>query len=413
MIIKSWPKLIISILLSQSAGLIGTFFTVDAIPTWYLYLNKPFFSPPNWLFAPVWTILYTMIGVSFYLIWIKSNKKDLWPIKFFLFHLFLNSIWSIIFFGVKNLGLAFFEIVLMWLTIVYMIKIYFKINKWASYLLIPYLLWVSFATILNLSVWVLNPSNQTINVFAQEFNLNKAREDYVFSEDNYKKDLEDFRLKKASYKKNPTLSLKEELRLSVYKFIGSRNSLIKSYLTMVRMKAFESKGLSQSEKEQVYTLIDTEVKWYENRKENYTLDNTLEEIINKSKEEDVRYRDTTLQTIYFSLIMTGLGDTIDLKSRHVLLFTKLKNEALSLVELGRADSSLFERWYLDIDREIVTINNTEKSVKLDAEAILTKKLRERIEYYNAADKKLELRKANLIKINKYLMELENVIINKR
>ena len=154
--IKSWSKLVISIFIAQSAGLIGTFFTIGAIPTWYAFLNKPTFSPPNWLFGPVWTILYTMIGISFYLIWINYKKNNSWAIKFFIFHLLLNSMWSIIFFGLKNLSLALIEIVILWSSILYMIKNFYKINKLSSFLLIPYLLWVSFASILNLSIWMLN-----------------------------------------------------------------------------------------------------------------------------------------------------------------------------------------------------------------------------------------------------------------
>lgn len=154
--IKSWSKLVISILIAQSAGFIGTFFTIGAIPTWYAFLNKPTFSPPNWLFGPVWTILYTMIGISFYLIWINYKKNNSWAIKFFIFHLLLNSMWSIIFFGLKNLSLALIEIVILWSSILYMIKNFYKINKLSSFLLIPYLLWVSFASILNLSIWMLN-----------------------------------------------------------------------------------------------------------------------------------------------------------------------------------------------------------------------------------------------------------------
>jgi tryptophan-rich sensory protein len=95
--IKSWPKLFISIALSQSVGLIGSLFTFSAIPTWYVLLNKPSFSPPNWLFGPVWTMLYTLIGISFYKIWINSKNKNSFELRFFLFHLFLNAIWSIIF----------------------------------------------------------------------------------------------------------------------------------------------------------------------------------------------------------------------------------------------------------------------------------------------------------------------------
>lgn len=150
--IKNISKLVLSILLSQTAGLLGTFFTISAIPTWYVYLNKPSFNPPNYLFGPVWTILYTLIGISLYRIWIKKGS-----LKLFFIHLLLNAIWTPIFFGLKNLEIAFVVIVLMVVTLLYIIKSFYKIDKLASHLLIPYLAWISFASILNFSIWNLNP----------------------------------------------------------------------------------------------------------------------------------------------------------------------------------------------------------------------------------------------------------------
>ncbi|MDO8341365.1 MAG: TspO/MBR family protein [Candidatus Woesebacteria bacterium] len=150
--IKSISKLLISIIISQLAGLVGTFFTFSAIPTWYITLNKPIFNPPNYIFGPVWTILYTLIGISLYKIWIKKGS-----LKLFWVHLFLNTIWSPIFFGAKNLGVAFVVIILMWISLIFLIKNFYKIDKSASYLLIPYLLWISFASFLNFSILILNP----------------------------------------------------------------------------------------------------------------------------------------------------------------------------------------------------------------------------------------------------------------
>jgi len=149
-------KLVFSILLCQGAGIIGSFFTVSSIPTWYATLNKPFFNPPNWLFAPVWTILYALMGIYFYLIW-TSNKKEAGKLKrFFLIHLVFNSLWSIVFFGLKSPLAALFIILILIFMISYLIIKGFKINRYAPYLLMPYLAWVSFATILNAAIWVLN-----------------------------------------------------------------------------------------------------------------------------------------------------------------------------------------------------------------------------------------------------------------
>lgn len=149
-------KLVFSILLCQGAGILGSFFTINSIPTWYAGLNKPFFNPPNWLFAPVWTALYTLMGIYFYLLW-TNNKKPAKPLlKFFLIHLLLNSLWSIVFFGLKSpLGALIIILILIFMIANLIIK-GFKINRFAPYLLMPYLAWVSFATVLNAAIWILN-----------------------------------------------------------------------------------------------------------------------------------------------------------------------------------------------------------------------------------------------------------------
>ncbi len=403
--IKSWPKLIFSIILAQSAGGIGTFFTFDAIPTWYAVLNKPVFSPPNWLFGPVWTILYTLIGISLYLIW--TNKKG--SLKLFLFHLFLNAIWSPIFFGAKNLGLAFLVILVMDITLILIIKNFYKVNKIAGLILIPYLLWISFASVLNFTIWQLNPNN----VKAQEFTFQKSREDYVFSEDNYRSDLNDFDSKKASYNKNPTLSLKEEFRLSTYKFVGTRNLLVKNYLTMIRIKTVESKGIESSLKESIYSKVDPEVVWYGSRKNNYDLSNTIEDIIRKSKEEDERYQTSTLPIIYYTLANISLGESKTSKNKHIEIYNKLKNEANNLVSLGRADAKLFERWFKDIELELTKIEEIEKTTLARINIIFDADEYKRDGGYKNAIEELNQAKSNLLRLNDFIMELENTVNTKR
>lgn len=151
-------NLIISVCVCQLAGLIGSLATFSAIPTWFVTLKKPSFSPPNWLFGPVWTILYTLMGVSLFLVWQKrGTDKMVWPaIIIFLVHLGVNALWSIIFFGLKNPGWAFLEIIVLWLMIVISMILFYRIDKVACWLLLPYLLWVSFASVLNYSIWKLN-----------------------------------------------------------------------------------------------------------------------------------------------------------------------------------------------------------------------------------------------------------------
>lgn len=152
------PKLVASLLLCLSTGALGSVFTASAITTWYSALNKPVFSPPNWVFAPVWTTLYTFMGISLYLVWNskKSAKVKDRAMMIFLIQLALNFFWSIIFFGAHQPKIAFLEIILMWVFIFLSIRSFAKISKNAAYLLYPYLAWVSFATILNLSIAVLN-----------------------------------------------------------------------------------------------------------------------------------------------------------------------------------------------------------------------------------------------------------------
>lgn len=153
---KDFRKLVVSLLLPFAAAAIGSYFTFPAIGSWYQTLNKPVFSPPNWVFGPAWTILYILMGMSFYLIWISKKKGKKTAVKFFLIQLALNASWSIVFFGLKNPPLAFANILLLWITILFTINYFYKISKKAAYLLYPYIAWVSFATALNLAIVLLN-----------------------------------------------------------------------------------------------------------------------------------------------------------------------------------------------------------------------------------------------------------------
>lgn len=148
--------LIPSMIFPLLTGFVGSYFTFTSINTWYQALNKPFFNPPNFLFGPVWTILYILMGISLYLILMsKSKKKDL-AVKVFFIQLLLNLLWSFIFFSFQNPFLALLEIIALWIAIFMTIRLFLPISKTAGYLLIPYILWVSFALILNLSIVLLN-----------------------------------------------------------------------------------------------------------------------------------------------------------------------------------------------------------------------------------------------------------------
>jgi tryptophan-rich sensory protein len=150
-------KLLAAVALPLIVGGVSGFATAGAIPGWYANLNKPFFNPPNWIFGPVWTLLYILMGVSFYLIWtgeahaLKNKAMLLFGVQ-----LFLNFWWSIIFFYFQRMDIALVEILLMWASILWMILLFKEIKPVAGYLQIPYLCWVSFATLLNASLWWLN-----------------------------------------------------------------------------------------------------------------------------------------------------------------------------------------------------------------------------------------------------------------
>ena len=153
------PQIAASILIAQITGAIGSFFTTPAIPTWYAALRKPPFSPPNWLFAPVWISLYTLMGLSAFLIW-RQRKRDK-PVRealaIYTLQLILNASWSAAFFGLRSPTAGVLVIIVLWLAILLNIQRFFKISRIAGLMLIPYLLWVSFAAVLNYSIMILNP----------------------------------------------------------------------------------------------------------------------------------------------------------------------------------------------------------------------------------------------------------------
>jgi tryptophan-rich sensory protein len=163
------------------AGVVGAFYTTPAIGFWYKSLKKPGFNPPNWIFAPVWTILFVLMGISLYLVWsdkfvvkneIKFKNRKPWNklsqkflsgkwqkaniIIIFATQFVLNVLWSIIFFGMHSPGAAFFELLMLWVSVIYTIVNFYRVSKTASLLLIPYILWISFAGILNLFIWIIN-----------------------------------------------------------------------------------------------------------------------------------------------------------------------------------------------------------------------------------------------------------------
>lgn len=156
--IPHFLKLIIAIALPLLAGFIGSIFTTPSIDGWYQGIIKPALNPPAWVFGPVWTTLFILMGIAAFLIWKRGlGRKDVKiALGIFIFQLVLNTFWSIIFFGLHSPGGAFVEMIFLWLAILATIITFAKISKPAAWLLVPYILWVSFAGYLNYTIWILN-----------------------------------------------------------------------------------------------------------------------------------------------------------------------------------------------------------------------------------------------------------------
>ncbi|MFA6446768.1 MAG: TspO/MBR family protein [Patescibacteria group bacterium] len=153
--------LVIWLIIPQLFALIGAYFTTPAISGWYATLIKSPLNPPSWVFAPVWTVLFLLMGIAAFLVWKKGDhRKVILALTIFGLQLVLNTLWSIIFFGMHSPGAALVEIVILWIAILATVITFYRVSKPASYLLLPYLLWVSFAAVLNFSIWNLNKTTQ-------------------------------------------------------------------------------------------------------------------------------------------------------------------------------------------------------------------------------------------------------------
>jgi len=159
MTVRDIIKLVVAIFACQFAGAIGSVFTTSAIPTWYATLQKPFFTPPNWLFAPAWITLYILMAIAVFLIWRQGlgRKGVKSALVIFLVQLVLNALWSVVFFGLQSPLYGMVVILALWVAILLTIIRFFKLSTAAGALLLPYILWVSFASALNIAIFMLNP----------------------------------------------------------------------------------------------------------------------------------------------------------------------------------------------------------------------------------------------------------------
>jgi tryptophan-rich sensory protein len=156
--LNNFSKLVIAIVVSELAGAIGSLFTISAIPTWYATLQKPALNPPSWIFGPVWTTLYVLMGIAAFLVWKKGweRKEVRTALSVFGLQLVLNALWSIVFFGLHSPAWALANIAALWIAVIWTMFVFYKISRPAMYLLVPYIIWVSFASYLNYSIWILN-----------------------------------------------------------------------------------------------------------------------------------------------------------------------------------------------------------------------------------------------------------------
>jgi translocator protein len=153
-------KLVIAVGVSEVAGVLGSFATASSVSTWYAALEKPVLNPPSWVFGPVWVTLYALMGVAAFLVWKRGLAQRGVKVALVAFgvQLLLNALWSFIFFGLRETGWAFVEIMALWLAIVWTMVVFSRVSKLAARLFVPYILWVSFAAYLNAAIWFLNAS---------------------------------------------------------------------------------------------------------------------------------------------------------------------------------------------------------------------------------------------------------------
>lgn len=149
-------KLILSLALPQAVGGLGALFTFSSVRDWYLTINRPVWNPPNWIFGPMWTTLYVLMGIACFLIWKSEHPQKKQLLTLYFVQLALNALWSPAFFGAQSPLLGLVVIIPLWAMILICIIQFKKVSTWASGFMVPYLLWVSFATALNAAIWWLN-----------------------------------------------------------------------------------------------------------------------------------------------------------------------------------------------------------------------------------------------------------------
>lgn len=256
-------------------------------------------------------------------------------------------------------------------------------------------------------------SGYLVVVKAQEDPLQKVLNDYIFTQDAYNQSLTSFNLNKDSYIKNPTLSLKEEARKSLFDFLTKRNEYIKNYLLLLKTRISTATGLDDQEKQNVYNILDPETSFFTDRKAEYKPELSLEEMLSKSEQENLRYTTTTQKVIYYVVTTVGLSDLREIKNNEISIYNSLKEESGNLVILGRADSRLFDRWFNDINTELNNFSTLEsKYIRLREKILNEDGFTLKGTYENTIEFSQELR-SSLVKTTGYIEELEKTVSEKR
>ncbi len=247
---------------------------------------------------------------------------------------------------------------------------------------------------------------------AQEFNFNKAYQDYQYALQTYDNSYSDYTESRDFYLKNKTLTLKEDARKKTLKMLRDRDQLEVVYLTAIRLKIVETKGLAEGDKNSIFGLIDSEVEWHKSHQTNYKDGDPLEDLFNKSKESESRYKTNTLPVIYESLFLASLGEETGIRQDNEVEYSNLKTIINEGVTAGKLDMNPFNRWFSDIDSTIQILKENEEKAKTQIKAIRTQSYSP-LTAYNTSVGTLLVSSQSLSQLNNFLIEVLTSIKNQQ
>ncbi len=247
---------------------------------------------------------------------------------------------------------------------------------------------------------------------ADEFNFAKAFQDYQYSLQTYENSYSDYSDARDFYLKNKTLTLKEDARKKTLKMLRDRDQLEVVYLTTIRLKIIETKGVSDSDKNTIFGLIDGEVEWYKNHQTNYKDGDPLEDLFNKNKESESRYKTNTLQVAYEALFLISLGEETGIRQDNEIEYSNLKTIINEGVAAGKLDMNPFNRWFSDVDSTIQILKTNEELAKTQIKVIHTQSYSP-LSSYNTSIETLTSSLQALSQLNNFLIEIVTSIKNQQ